>query len=696
MTVREWVETHFAVERWRNDEADIKCRLHDDAHASASINVERRLWKCMACGAGGTLTDLAGELGIEPPAYGGNGQGRYEVARYDYVDAGGKVVYQVVRFEPGKRGEKKDFAQFDAVAGEWGLKNMKQRVPYRLPELLAGIKAGRTVFVVEGEKDVETLRRLKLVATCNQGGVGSGSLWKGFAAKYFTADSSVVLIPDADLPGRALMAEVGGYLAAAGCTVKVLDLGFAVAEEGGRRQGHDRPPDGPGARDVRLRADHTGALSFLKGWEGVLTRSDAWDADPWALNCDNGIIDLRTGELGEHDPERLLTKIAPAAFEPDAPGPTWRAHLERCLPEEAVRRQVQRDLGLALIGADVEEMLPIWYGTGANGKTTTAKVLRRVLGDYLAEAAPGLLIQTKYERHPTELADLAGRRLVFSSEVAQGKRLDEEVVKRLPGGDTKKARYMGADFFEFEQSFSIFLIVNHHPGITGTDTAIWRRVRLIPWTVQIPEAERLPQDVVVERLAGEGPAVLSWLLAGLADWRAERGWTAPEVKAATAAYRAEQDRLGGFLAECCEEAAHYTVPVADLYEADSAWSAETGEDPLRKTTFGRRLRENGKTTYRDGHDNVTKWLGVRLRRHATSTSSSPLGNPSMPDKQESDVATRRNGDEWATVDTETLETEARRLADYLDDETIPVELRGKKQPAYEAVLAELAWREVLT
>ncbi len=353
--------------------------------------------------------------------------------------------------------------------------------------------------------------------------------------------------------------------------------------------------------------------------------------------------------LSQHDPDRLMTKIAQVNYDPDAQGPLWEAHLRRFLPNENIRRQVQRDLGVALVGVTLEEMLPIWYGTGANGKSTTAKVIQKVLGDYAGVAAPNLLIQTKYERHPTEIADLAGLRIVFSSEIGAGKKLDEELVKRLTGGDLQKARFMRQNFFSFPQTFSIFLLTNHHPLISGTDAAIWRRVRLIPWTVQIPEEERLPQDVVVERLFAEGSAILNWMLAGLADWKRDRHWIAPEVRAATAAYRAEQDRLGAFLEDACEQAPHYTVPVGTLYEAYAAWCAEHGEEALGKTAFGNRLREAGKTSKKTGHENVTTWFGLRLKADLRTSANSPpictLGNQQSPEEQGSRFAQVRSDSE---------------------------------------------------
>ena len=162
-----------------------------------------------------------------------------------------------------------------------------------------------------------------------------------------------------------------------------------------------------------------------------------------------------------------------------------------------------------------------------------------------SQAVRNLLVASKQERHPTEIADLAGARLVFADEIERGKRLDEALVKELTGGGRKKARFMRCDNFEFEQTFTIFFSVNHCPEITGSDRGIWRRIRLVPWSVEIPEQR--PQEEVVAELVADGAWMLRWMVAGFADWQADHHWVAAEVRTATEAYQAEQDRLGGFL-----------------------------------------------------------------------------------------------------------------------------------------------------
>jgi len=355
-----------------------------------------------------------------------------------------------------------------------------------------------------------------------------------------------------------------------------------------------------------------GALNFLKGMAGFHTNPEEWDADLWALNCNNGIINLKTGELRPHTPAALCTKLAPVDYDPNVKGEKWEAHLKRFLPNPNIRRQVQRDLGLSLTGANLDEILPIWYGTGSNGKSTTAKVILAVLGDYAEMAPKDLLILQKHESHPTEIANLAGKRCVFASEIEQGARLNEAKVKLLTGGDKIKARFLYCDFFEFDQTWTITLFCNHKPIITGTDYAIWRRVRLVPWTVTIPDSEKKPQDVVIRELLAEGPAILKWLLDGLADWQRDHHWMADEVKAATEEYRQEQDRLAGFFTDCCEFGPHWSVAVADLYNAYVEWCELVGEDPLGKRAFGNRLRDRGIIQGRVGKERDRRWVGIRL------------------------------------------------------------------------------------
>ena len=382
-------------------------------------------------------------------------------------------------------------------------------------------------------------------------------------------------------------------------------------------------PQSPAA-DKRLRDLHRltcrhasilGGLAFLKGEPGFHTDFEEWDADPYVLNCADGILDLKTQTLHPHDPAELCTKMTRWRFAGAESSGAWDRHLRRCLPDDDICRQVQRDLGRALVGTDLEESLPIWYGIGANGKSTTARTILQGVDEYGKQAVKDLLVATKFERHTTDLADLAGARIVVAEEVEDGKRLDEATVKNLTGGNRKKARFMRGDNFEFEQTFSIFELVNHRPVIAGTDTGIWRRLRLVPWTESIPFADQRPQDEMVAELMADGPWMLRWMVAGLADWQADHHWIAEPVQAATDAYRAEQDILAGFLGRRCVLHPHATVSVDELHEAymiDLMEFGDEGIERLTKVAFGKRLKSRNLTQGRDASGARRVWRGIGL------------------------------------------------------------------------------------
>ncbi len=298
---------------------------------------------------------------------------------------------------------------------------------------------------------------------------------------------------------------------------------------------------------------------------------DKLDADPWKLNVLNGTVDLRTGELLPHSRADLITKITQVRYDPDAKAPVFETFLEKVLLNEALRKFVQRSLGYSLTGSVQEQILLFLYGTGANGKTTLMNVVLGLTGDYGKQAAPDLLV-AKGTTHPTELADLFGARFVASTEVEDGRKLAENLTKQLTGGDRIKARYMRQDFWEFAPSHKIWLSANHKPEVRGTDYAIWRRIKLIPFGVTIRKEDqdsRLP-----EKLKEEMPGILAWAVRGCLEWQAEGLGEPKEVTQATESYKAEQDVLAAFIEECCVVEAGAWVKFKDLYAVYQAWGTE--------------------------------------------------------------------------------------------------------------------------
>ncbi len=357
--------------------------------------------------------------------------------------------------------------------------------------------------------------------------------------------------------------------------------------------------------ESRLRA----MIALAQSEEGIPVRIDDLDADPWILNVRNGTIDLKTGELREHRREDLITKIAPVEYDPDAKAPAWEAFLERILPSEAIRRFVQRIIGYSLTGDVSAQILPFLHGLGANGKSTLVNTTLEMLGDYGQLAAPELLL-SKRGAHPTELADLKGARLVASVEIEDGRKMAESLVKQLTGGEKVKARYLHKDFFEFDPTHKVFLVANHKPEVLGTDFAIWRRVKLIPFDVTIPEEEQDPR--LPEKLQAELPGILAWAVRGCLDWQRDGLAEPEEVKAATEAYRAEMDVLADFINERCVVRDGVWCIFADLYESYEVWCEESGETPEKKRKFGARLKERGFLPA-NGTKNVAIRKGIALR-----------------------------------------------------------------------------------
>jgi putative DNA primase/helicase len=337
---------------------------------------------------------------------------------------------------------------------------------------------------------------------------------------------------------------------------------------------------------------------------------DELDADPWLLNTRSGTVDLRTGKLREHRREDLITKIAPVEYRPDADAPVWAAFLDRVQPNEEMRAFLQRSTGYSATGDTSEQCLFINHGVGANGKSTFQEALAAALGDYAMRAPTEMLMAKRAGGVPNDVARLKGSRFVAASETEEGRRLAESLIKDLTGQDTITARFMRAEWFDFAPTHKLWLSTNHKPEIRGTDVAIWRRIRLIPWTVTIPPTEQ--DKKLPAKLRDELPGILAWIVRGCLQWQ-RKGLQAPdEVRKATVEYRAEMDVLAGFLSDCCELEGDLWDYSKDLYDSYKRWCEDNGERTESKRRFGERLRERGFARDKGGSRGAHLWRGLRL------------------------------------------------------------------------------------
>lgn len=372
-------------------------------------------------------------------------------------------------------------------------------------------------------------------------------------------------------------------------------------------------------------------------------RLDSLDADPLAINCATGTVrftvvdgrDPRTGKdtgasptvtvrQAPHDRKDLITKCMPVNFDPDAAPPEGKkfdAFLRRVQPNEEMRRFIQRWFGLSMSGIPVQK-LAFFYGHGANGKSVLVDLICRIMDDYAAtapiEALTGQSRRGGSDATP-ELIPLIGARAVRSSEPEQGERFKEGMIKSLTSGEPIPVRALHSDFVFIKTFFKLTISGNHKPEIRGTDDGIWRRVLLVPFDVQIPEAERDPN--LGEALWAERDAVFAWMVEGLRDYL-EGGLQVPaQVTDATDGYRKDSDPVGAFLAECTVmDGGDDFILSKDLIEAFNFWLEENGETRWGGRTVSLRLKDKagrwrhpatGKAMV-PGKQKATGYRGVRL------------------------------------------------------------------------------------
>ena len=349
----------------------------------------------------------------------------------------------------------------------------------------------------------------------------------------------------------------------------------------------------------------------------------ALDVDPMAINVLNGTLRVARRDDGrdyvqrhDHNPADLITKLAPVVYDPEATCPHYDALLERYQPDAAMRDFLHRWAGVSLTGAALQVMC-FFYGMGANGKSTVVDAWARLAGDYSQTTGPETLLEQGRNRKggdaTPDLARLPGCRLLRIAEPDKGVNWNEGLIKALTGGEPIMARHLNRDFFEFAPSFKITMSGNHKPGVKGTDDGIWRRLRLVPWEVMIPPAERIDKNVLAARIDGAGGAersgILNRLLDGLRDWL-DRGLGEPAaVTEATAAYRTDSDPLGRFLSLCTEPDPEGRVQSSVIYAVFCAWAVAVGEKTWTQTGFSRAMTDRG---IRSVHSNQRFFAGLRL------------------------------------------------------------------------------------
>ena len=363
------------------------------------------------------------------------------------------------------------------------------------------------------------------------------------------------------------------------------------------------------------------AVEMARSEPLLAVRTTEFNSDPWVLNCENGILDLKTFELRKHHPDDLITHLSNVEYDPAAECPKWRAFVDTVTCGDVdLAGCLQRSFGLALSADQSEQAVWIHHGTGGNGKGVFLSVMHKILGDYAAPASVEAFIHKRSEQDRTRsVATLLGKRLIYAQETDDGSRLSEQAIKSFTGSDAISYRHLFAEEATTLPTWHIHLAVNEKPQIRGTDIGIWRRVKLIPWNHRFTGAGQRPRAEVEDELLAERAGILNWLLFGLAQWR-DNGLQEPDaVKAATNEYQQESDTLADWIGDECILKPEAITKAGDLFVAYREWCKRTGNRPHSQSKFGRELETRGYRKERPTHGDYR----FKTVRHGIGLNANP-------------------------------------------------------------------------
>jgi putative DNA primase/helicase len=355
------------------------------------------------------------------------------------------------------------------------------------------------------------------------------------------------------------------------------------------------------ARALHRRSHVENVLWWCQSQESLKLIGEEWDRDPMILGVNNGVIDLQTGARRDSSPREYLRAHAPTDWLGiDQPAPNWERFIREVFAEdEELVSFVQRLFGYCLTGSTSEHCLPILYGEGRNGKSTLLQALAHVLGDDLSHTTQAdALMNVKRDGSGPQpfVYALRGRRLVWATESREGQRFNSGLIKQLTGGDSITTRTLNEKPVTFKPTHKVMLLTNHKPHISADDQAMWDRVQLIPFDRRFVDDPKAPHEYkrdprILEQLETESAGILSWLVRGCLAWQKQGLCPPSRVRAATQAYREEEDTIGEFISDCLIVEEGMTATAREIYTAYQQWAQDNGIDrPLTKISLGKNLQ----------------------------------------------------------------------------------------------------------
>lgn len=375
----------------------------------------------------------------------------------------------------------------------------------------------------------------------------------------------------------------------------------------------------------------TQMLAHFKSEPGIPVTRDQFNKHDWLLPVRNGTLDLETGELLDHNRKHYFTKCLEYNYDAKATCPRWMQFLGLVTGGDAeLQGYLQRVAGYMLTGSNSEKAFFFSYGDTDTGKSVFAQALAMLLGPFAMKVSSQSFMTNKRDAasHSEDVAQMDGARFVYATEGDRGQRLNEGLIKVLTGDDTIRARALHQNSFEFKVRAKVWFASNYKPLTSGSDNAIWNRVKLVPFGVVIPMDVRKPREQALEELRAELPGILNWALEGLRLYLLDRPLREPTVvRQAVEEYRKEMDTIGEFIEEWCTCGASKKIQSRTLYSFYANWCRENGTFALGSKTFSQELKKKGFTSQHTSDG--TTWYGLEIRSPHQFATSFGLGTASL-------------------------------------------------------------------
>ena len=383
-------------------------------------------------------------------------------------------------------------------------------------------------------------------------------------------------------------------------------------------------------------------LELAKNLPGVADSGDGWDADPWLLAVQNGVVDLRSGRLRPGAASDRITMSARVEYSPSAQCPLWERTIDEILGgDRELIDYIHRALGYSISGDCREECLMLCWGDGRNGKGTLLNAVAWLLGEYADDLPFSALELTERSGISNDIAKLVGKRFATASESSDTVRLNEARIKAMTGRDPITARFLHREYFTFVPVAKFWLSTNHKPVVRDDSEGFWRRLHFIPFAQSFAGRENRE---LKDRLRAEAPGILTWLVRGCRDWQ-QHGLNAPAaVRTATEEYRRESEPLSPFFDSCCVITPGGRVKAFELYTEYLRWADAGGMAPgqrLNQTSFGTQVR---KRFIAEEKRHVVTYYGIALAGPV-----GPLETPfsGFPRERYTREKTQKRGHKWS-------------------------------------------------